>query len=56
MLGDVICREAEQVKANEVLVGSRGLSAPGRFLLGSVSTAVVHNCPCTVVVVRGEEA
>ena len=35
-----------------VVVGSRGLSRGGRFLLGSVSTSLVNLAPCPVLVVR----
>ena len=35
-----------------VAVGSRGLDALDRFLLGSVSTHVVHHVSCSVLVVR----
>jgi nucleotide-binding universal stress UspA family protein len=33
-------------------VGSRGLDALDRFMLGSVSTQVIHHAPCSVLVVR----
>jgi len=35
-----------------LVVGSRGLSAARRLLLGSVSSALVHRAPCPVLVVR----
>jgi nucleotide-binding universal stress UspA family protein len=35
-----------------VAVGSRGLDALDRFLLGSVSTQVIHHASCSVLVVR----
>jgi nucleotide-binding universal stress UspA family protein len=34
------------------VIGTRGLSAPGRFLQGSVSAGVVARSGVTVVVVR----
>jgi len=36
-----------------VVVGSRGLSAAKRLLIGSVSSALVTHAPCPVLVVRG---
>ncbi|MDY6870371.1 MAG: universal stress protein [Actinomycetota bacterium] len=41
--------------ANMVVVGSRGLGALGRRLLGSVSTAVVHHAQCPVAVIHDED-
>ncbi|HYA70257.1 MAG TPA: universal stress protein [Thermoplasmata archaeon] len=35
-----------------IVVGSRGLSAAGRFLLGSVSDGILHHTHCSVLVVR----
>lgn len=50
--GPAICRMAEEVGADVVVVGSRGRGAIKRALLGSVSTHVTANAPCPVVVVR----
>mgnify|MGYP001766251754 CR=1 FL=1 len=50
--GPAICRLAEEVGADVVIVGSRGRGAIKRALLGSVSTHVTANAPCPVVVVR----
>jgi nucleotide-binding universal stress UspA family protein len=36
-----------------VVVGSRGLSATKRLLIGSISSALVAHAPCPVLVVRG---
>lgn len=51
---DKICECAEEVKADVVLVGSRGLGNIGSLVLGSVSERVVHKCPRSVLVVKGE--
>ncbi|QIN80378.1 universal stress protein [Rubrobacter marinus] len=45
---------AEEVGAGVVVVGSRGLGALRRAVLGSVSESVVRYAPCPVFVVRGE--
>ncbi len=37
-----------------LVVGSRGLSVAKRFLLGSVSSALVNRAPCPVLVVRAK--
>lgn len=48
----VILEEAKEWGADLIVVGSRGLGAAGRLLLGSVSTSVVQHAPCDVLVVR----
>jgi nucleotide-binding universal stress UspA family protein len=39
-----------------IMVGSRGLDALERMLIGSVSESVVRHAHCPVYVVRGDEA
>jgi nucleotide-binding universal stress UspA family protein len=48
----VILDEAESWGANLIVVGSHGYRAWERFLLGSVSQAVVSHAKCSVEVVR----
>lgn len=48
----VILDEAENWGANLIVVGSHGYRAWQRFLLGSVSQAVVSHAKCSVEVVR----
>lgn len=43
---------ADQIKPELIVVGSHGYSGWERLLLGSVSDAVVHHAPCSVMVVR----
>ena len=50
--GPVLCDRARALRADVMAVGSRGLGAIRRALLGSVSTHVVHNAPCPVLVLR----
>jgi nucleotide-binding universal stress UspA family protein len=52
----VIVHEAENWGADLIVVGSHGYGFWQRALLGSVSDAVVHHAPCSVLVVRGNEA
>ncbi len=50
--GPELCRLARERAADVIVVGSRGHGAVRRALLGSVSTHVVNNAPCPVMVVR----
>lgn len=53
--GDVvnrICSVAEDLGVDMIVVGTRDQNAVMRFLTGSVSTRLVHEAPCPVVVVR----
>jgi nucleotide-binding universal stress UspA family protein len=48
-----ILAQARKLRARVIVLGSRGLGAVGRLLLGSVSRAVVRRAPCSMLVVRG---
>ena len=47
-----ITKVAADEQADLIVVGSRGLSAAGRFLLGSVSDGILHHVHCSVLVVK----
>jgi nucleotide-binding universal stress UspA family protein len=49
---DEIVAAAKGRRADLVVVGAKGVSAVGRFFLGSVSTKLVRHCPCSILVVR----
>lgn len=49
---DVLINVAEDVSADLIVVGARGLSGLERFLLGSVSSKLSHHAPISVMVVR----
>lgn len=49
---DEICRIAAEREAQMIVVGSHGWNAARRLFSGSVSTALVHQAPCPVLVVR----
>jgi len=46
----------DQHSIDLVVVGSRGLGAPGRFFLGSVSDGILHHARCSVLVVKSTRA
>jgi nucleotide-binding universal stress UspA family protein len=48
-----ILTRARKIRARVLVLGSRGLGAVGRFLLGSVSRACVRQARSSVLVVRG---
>jgi nucleotide-binding universal stress UspA family protein len=49
-----IVAQAEELGVGMVVLGSRGLGAMRRALMGSVSDSVVRHAPCPALVVRGE--
>ena len=49
---DQICELAETLGATMIVIGSHGWGAVRRLLFGSVSWAVLHHAPCSVLVVR----
>jgi nucleotide-binding universal stress UspA family protein len=50
-VAEELIKTVEEQKADLLIVGN-GKTSLQRFLLGSVSTAVVHRAPCDVLVVR----
>jgi nucleotide-binding universal stress UspA family protein len=53
---DEIVACADSIRADLIVIGSRGLGALGRMILGSVSRAVLHETRVPVLVVREVEA
>ncbi|BFU94798.1 MAG: putative Universal stress protein [Nitrospira sp.] len=49
---EAILAEARQVRSDLILMGSRGRKGVTRFVLGSVSHAVLHKMPCPVLVLH----
>ncbi len=49
---DALVSTAEQVSADVIVVGNRGMSGLRRFVLGSVPNKVAHHCPCSVLIVN----
>lgn len=49
---EVLIDVARELRADLIVVGSRGMSGIERFLLGSVANKVSHHAPCNVLIVR----
>ena len=49
---DAILDVAEEVKADLIVVGNKGMTGARRFLLGSVPNKISHHAPCGVYIVR----
>lgn len=49
---DAILQVAEEVEADLIVVGNKGMTGARRFLLGSVPNKVSHHAPCSVIIVR----
>jgi nucleotide-binding universal stress UspA family protein len=53
MMGDPVDMLTERARSADLLIiGSHGRGALERFLLGSISHALLHGVPCPVLVVR----
>jgi nucleotide-binding universal stress UspA family protein len=50
--GEAILEVAEEIKADLIVVGNKGMTGARRFLLGSVPNNVTHHAPCSVMVVK----
>lgn len=50
-----IVEAAGEWNADLIIVGSHGYSFWSRTLLGSVSNAVVHQAPCSILIIRGSK-
>jgi nucleotide-binding universal stress UspA family protein len=49
---DAILDVAEEVGADLIVVGNKGMTGARRFLLGSVPNKISHHAPCGVFIVR----
>ncbi len=49
---EILLETAKEWNADLIVVGSHGRGFWGRMLLGSVTDALVHHAPCSVLVVR----
>ncbi|MGZ4233131.1 MAG: universal stress protein [Solirubrobacteraceae bacterium] len=46
---------SEELGADLLVVGSKGMGRASRSLLGSVPDKVSHHAPCSVLIVRTDE-
>lgn len=53
---DTILDVGEEIRADLIVLGSRGLGSIRKVMLGSVSGGIVHNSDCPVLVVRNGES
>ena len=49
---DAILNVAEEIKADLIVVGNKGMTGARRYILGSVPNNVSHHAPCSVIIVR----
>jgi nucleotide-binding universal stress UspA family protein len=49
---EAILGVAEEVKADLVVVGNKGMTGARRFILGSVPNNISHHAPCSVMIVQ----
>jgi nucleotide-binding universal stress UspA family protein len=49
---DAILDVAEEIGADLIIVGNKGMTGAKRFLLGSVPNKVSHHAPCSVLIIR----
>jgi nucleotide-binding universal stress UspA family protein len=49
---DALLNVAEQIKADLIIVGNKGMTGTRRFLLGSVPNNVSHHAPCSVLIIQ----
>lgn len=52
---EIVIEAARDWRADLIVVGSHGRNFWGRLALGSVSDAVTHHSPCSVLIVRGKK-
>jgi len=49
---DVLIELAEQVDADVIVIGNRGMTGVRRFVLGSVPNKISHHAPCSLLIVN----
>jgi nucleotide-binding universal stress UspA family protein len=49
---EAILNVAEEIKADLIVVGNKGMTGARRYLLGSVPNNISHHAPCSVLIVQ----
>jgi nucleotide-binding universal stress UspA family protein len=49
---DAILNVAEEIDADLIVVGNKGMTGARRYFLGSVPNNVSHHAPCSVIIVQ----
>jgi len=49
---DAVLDVAEELEADLIIVGNKGMTGAKRFLLGSVPNKISHHAPCSVLIIR----
>jgi nucleotide-binding universal stress UspA family protein len=49
---DAILNVAEEIKADLIVVGNKGMTGARRYFLGSVPNNVSHHAPCSVIIIQ----
>jgi nucleotide-binding universal stress UspA family protein len=49
---DAILNVAEEIKADLIVVGNKGMTGARRYLLGSVPNNISHHAPCSVMIIQ----
>ena len=49
---DALLNVAEQIKADLIVVGNKGMTGARRYFLGSVPNNISHHAPCSVIIIR----
>lgn len=53
---EAICRYADEIEADAIVIGNYGMSDRKQFLLGNVPNRVSHQAQCTVIIVDTRDA
>ena len=55
-IADALLHTAEEVGADLIVVGNRGMSGVSRFVLGSIPNKLAHHCQCSLLIANTDAA